>query len=90
MEKSARGLPPLKGTKLSKKSKERQHEIQNKLNESNGRWNDWKLQLHWNKLEWVDNKSNPKRVKPFLFIQKLFILIKLIEQLSLLAVCWPL
>ena len=22
-------------------------------------WNDWKFQLHWNKLEWVDPKSTP-------------------------------
>ena len=28
-------------------------------------WNDWKFQLHWNMLEWVDPKSTPKRVKPF-------------------------
>ena len=28
-------------------------------------WNDWKLQLHWNMLEWVDPKTTPKRVKPF-------------------------
>ena len=23
------------------------------------------FQLHWNKLEWVDPKATPKRVKPF-------------------------
>ena len=28
-------------------------------------WNDWKLQLHWNKLESVDPKSTPKIIKPF-------------------------
>ena len=33
--------------------------------ESNRWWNDWKFQLHWNKLEWVDTKSTPKRVKPY-------------------------
>ena len=26
-------------------------------------WNDWKFQLHWNMLEWVDPKSTTKRVK---------------------------
>ena len=36
-----------------------------KLYESNRWWNDWKFQLYWNKLEWVDPKSTPKRVKPF-------------------------
>ena len=27
--------------------------------------NDWKFQLHWNMLEWVNPKSTPKQVKPF-------------------------
>ena len=35
IEKSARGLPPLKITKLSKKSQERKDVIQNKLYEAN-------------------------------------------------------
>ena len=65
MEKSARGLSPLKRTKLSKKAQKRQDVIQKKLYEANRRWNDWKFQLNWNKLEWVDTKYNPKRVKPF-------------------------
>ena len=28
-------------------------------------WNDWKFQLNWNMLEWVDPKSTTKQVKPF-------------------------
>ena len=28
-------------------------------------WNDWKFQLHWNMLEWVNLKSTTKRVKTF-------------------------
>ena len=28
--------------------------------ESNRWWNDWKFQLHCNKLEWVHPKSTPK------------------------------
>ena len=35
-------------------------------------WNDWKFQLHWHKLEWVDPKSNPKIVKPFSVSSKAF------------------
>ena len=35
-------------------------------------WNDWKLQLHWNMLEWVDPKTTPKRVKPFSVSSKQF------------------
>ena len=35
-------------------------------------WNDWKFQLHWNKLEWVDTKSTPKRVKAYSVFSKVF------------------
>ena len=76
MEKSARGLPPLKRTKLSKKAQERQDVIQKKLYKANRWWNDWKSQLQWNKLEWVDLKSNPKRVKPFSVSSKMFYISK--------------
>ena len=48
--KSAKGLPPLMRTKLIKKSQENQDEIQKNLYEANKWWNDWKFQLHWNKL----------------------------------------
>ena len=58
-------LPPLKRTKLIKKAQERDDLIKNELFQSNMWWNDWKFQLHWNMLEWVDPKSTPKRVKPF-------------------------
>ena len=76
MEKSVRGLPPLKRTKLSKKSQERQDVIQKKIYEAY-RWrNDWKSQLHWNKLEWVDPKSTPKIVKPFSVSSKKFYISK--------------
>ena len=40
LAKSARGLPPLKRTKLSKKGQERQGVIQKKLFEANMWWND--------------------------------------------------
>ena len=54
--KCAKGLPPLKRTKLSKTAQERHDDIKNKLFQSNIWWNDWKFQLHWNMLEWVDSK----------------------------------
>ena len=72
MEKSARGLPPLRITKLSKKFKEREDGIQKKLYEANKRWNDWIFQLHWHKLEWVYPKYNPKIVKPLSISSKKF------------------
>ena len=87
-EKSARGLPPMRRNKLSRKSQERQDELKKKLYEANKWWNDCRFQLHWHKLEWVDPKSNPKRVKPFSVSSKSFTLIKVIEQLILLAILY--
>ena len=65
MEKSAKGIPPLRRTKLSKNHKKGRTKFKKKLYESNKWWNDWKFQLHWHKLEWVDPKSTPKRDKPY-------------------------
>ena len=72
LEKCAKGLPPLKITKLSKEAQNRDDIIKNKLFQSNRWWNYWKFQLHWNMLEWVDPKSTPKRVKPFSVSSKTF------------------
>ena len=63
--KCAKGLPPLKRTKLSKKAQERNDLVKNKLLQSNMWWNGWRFQLYWKILEWVDPKSTTKRVKPF-------------------------
>ena len=76
MEKSAKGLPTLRRTKLSKKSQEKQDEIQKKIYEANKLWNDWRFQLHWHKLEWVDPKSLIKRDKTYSVSSKLFYLNK--------------
>ena len=70
--KCAKGLTPLKRTKLSEKSQKRDNLIKNKLFQSNRWWNDWKFQLHWNMLEWVDPKSTPNRVKLFSVSSKKF------------------
>ena len=66
MEKSDKGLPILRRTKLSKKAQENQDEIQKKLYEADKWWNDWKFQLHWQKIEWVNPKYLTKRDKPYL------------------------
>ena len=55
----------MKRTKLGKKAQKSQDLIKNELFKSNMWWNDWKLQLHWNMLEWVNTKSTTKLVKPF-------------------------
>ena len=64
-EKMCQGTTTIEEKKLSKKARERHDYVQKKLYESNRWWNDWKLQLHWNNLEWVDTKSTTKIVKPF-------------------------
>ena len=51
MNKLGQKLPPLKKSRLSKKSQKEEDEIKRKLNKANQYWNDWKLQIHWNKLE---------------------------------------
>ena len=40
--------------------------------EYNRWWNDWKFQLNWNMLKWVDLKPNPKRFKQFSVSLKTF------------------
>ena len=65
MGKGAKGLPPLRRTKLSKKSQEMQNEIQKKLYEANKWWNDCKFQFHWHKLEWVYPKYLIKKDKQY-------------------------
>ena len=86
LEKCQEGLPLLKRTKLSKKAQKRHDLIKNKLFQYNIWWNNWKFQLHWNMLEWVDPKTTPKRVKPFSDSSKSSILIIKIEQLILLVI----
>ena len=49
----------MKRTKLGKKAQEHEYLIKNKLFRSNMLWNDWKFQLNWNMLEWVNPKSTP-------------------------------
>ena len=73
MEKLAKGIPPFKISKLSKKAQDKQDEIQKKLYEANKCLNDWKFQLHWNKLEWVDPKISSKGMKPIQLLHNFFL-----------------
>ena len=36
-----------------------------KLYKANKWWNDWKFQLHWNNIEWINPRSLTKSNKPF-------------------------
>ena len=64
MEKSAKGIPPLRRSTLSKKAQDKEDKIK-KLYEDNKWWNYWKFQLHWKKLEWVNKISQTKIGKPY-------------------------
>ena len=65
MNKSNEKLSPLTKRKLSKKSQENEGEIKRNLHMANQNWNDWKIQIHWNKFEWVNPRSRIERKNPF-------------------------
>ena len=67
MEKITKILTPLRRPKLSEKSKGKYDK--KKLYETNRYWNDQKLQLHLNKLEWVNPRSQIKRKNTIQFLQ---------------------
>ena len=54
MNKLGQKLPPLKKSRLSKKSQKEEDEINKKLTEAYQYWNYWKFQIYWNKLEWLN------------------------------------
>ena len=59
-EKCKKGQPPLKRTKLSKKSQERDDLIKKKLLQSNRWWNDWKFQYIGTCLNGLIQNQPPK------------------------------
>ena len=65
MEKLGQKLPPLKKRKLSKKGQEEEDKIKRRLTEANQEWCDWKFQINWNKIEWVNPRSCDERKNPF-------------------------
>ena len=71
MRKLSEKLPPLKKSKLSKKSQEKEDEIKRNLQASNQYWNDWKFHIHWNKLEWVNPRYN-NELKNHFFVSSNF------------------
>ena len=62
--KSAKILPLLRRTKLSKKAQEIMMKLK-KIYKVNKWWNDWKSKLHWNNLEWANPKYLNKKDKPY-------------------------
>ena len=51
----------------STRSEERRVEdgIKEILRKANDNWNDWKFQIRWNKLEWVDLKRENWKINNF-------------------------
>ena len=47
-------LPLLKKHNLSKKAQDKYYKIKSNLQTANRNWNDWKFQMHWNMLEWIN------------------------------------
>ena len=57
VKKLGQKLPPLKNRRLSKNSQKDEDEIKRKLTEADQYCNDWKFQIHCNKLDWVNPSS---------------------------------
>ena len=72
MKKLGQKLPPLKKSRLSKKSQKEEGEIKRKLTKDNQSWSCWKFQIHWNKLEWVNPRRRYERKKISVFFLKWF------------------
>ena len=71
MEKSYMGLPPLKRSKLGKNHKIGRMKLK-KVYEDNKLWNDRNFQLHWHKLEWVNQISKSKWNKSYSVSSNIF------------------
>ena len=71
--------------KLSKNKQDKADEIK-KIHKVNRYRNDWKFQLHWNKLGWVNPRSKIKGGKHYSFSSILKIFIMVIEHLIGLAI----
>ena len=47
-------------------------------------WNDWKFQIHWNKMEWAVPKSRNVKKTPFCtYFHKFYIKDKLLKTIGL-------
>ena len=66
-------LPPIRRPKLSKKEQYNEYGIYKiYIYKANGYCSDWRFQLHWYKLEWINPISKIKREKPYSVSSKIF------------------
>ena len=40
----------------------------------NQSWNEWRFQIHWNKIDWVNPRNSSKGNNPFCVFSKIFCL----------------
>ena len=73
VDKLVQKISLLKKMKLSQTKKE-ENKIKIKLKKANKEWCDWKFQIHWNKLEWVNPRSRDERKKSICVSSKQFLL----------------
>ena len=69
MEKLGQKLPTLKKGKLNQK-KEEENTIKRRITEASQKCCDWKFQIHWNKLEWVNPRRRYERKSIFCVFKK--------------------
>ena len=86
MEKCAKGLPPLKRTKLSKKAQERDDLIENNFMNLIGGGMIGDSNYIGTCLNGLIQNQPSKELNPFKFLQKSSILIIMLEQLILLVI----
>ena len=58
-------LPPMKIKTTRKEGNKKEDNIKQNIKKSYQHWNDYKLQIHWNKLEWVVPKIRYVKKTPF-------------------------
>ena len=51
--------------RLSKKENNKEDKIKEIINQRNNICNNWKFQLQWNKLEWVEPNTHNRKNNPF-------------------------
>ena len=73
VNKLGQNLPPLKKRRLSTPPPKEEDQIKRKLTEDNQYRNDWKFQIHWNKLELVNPRSCDEQKIHFVCILKIFL-----------------
>ena len=73
MNKLSENLPNLNINKLSKKSQEKEDEIRRNLQKANQYWNDCKIQIHWNKLGWVNPRNCNEQKNQFCVSSNCFV-----------------